>query len=62
MTTGTRQRRRNRDDRRATPQEMAAILDEYRTAEALRKAGKLRPVRPYCACHVHAKGLPGVEG
>jgi hypothetical protein len=43
-------RRYHRDDRRATPEEMAALLAEYQAAEAKRQEREFRYV---CPCCVH---------
>lgn len=49
MTNGTRQRRFPRDDRRATPDAMAAVLEEYRAANATGRA-VIYPRDPECPC------------
>lgn len=43
-------RRYRRDDRRATPEEMAAIMAEYKAAEEKRQ---LKGTRYVCPCCVH---------
>ncbi|MFJ9691054.1 hypothetical protein [Kitasatospora sp. NPDC101183] len=61
MATGERQRQSGpkKDDGRASPEAMAAILEEYRVAEAKRRKPNGRKIHASCGCRVHAGRAAG---